>query len=423
MNADTNESLKELAAAFHQDDAARVRALLQEQPHLKRWATEPLPNGQGPAITMVRSAAMLDVLADAGADLNAKTSWWAGGFGLLHLAPLDVARHALTRGATMDIHAAARLGDVASVNRLLDADPSLVHARGGDGQTPLHFAANLEVAEALVRRGADLNVRDIDHESTPVRWMLDTRQEIARFLVERGCETDIFMGAALGIPALVEKALKANPEDIRMRVSPEYFPMSDRRAGGTIYQWTLGWHVSPHQVARKFSHEAVFQLLMDRSPDDVKLVNACWLGDEQLAADLLQKFPALPKQISAIDLKQVTHAARNNNIKAVTLMLRSGWPVNARGQHGGTPLHWAAWHGNVAMLREILAFGPDLNMRDHDYNATPVGWAIHASENGWGSPGADYVESLRTLLGAGAEPPSAISGTPEVQAFLRGLKR
>ena len=32
----------------------------------------------------------------------------------------------------------------------------------------------------------------------------------------------------------------------------------------------------------------------------------------------------------------------------------AGWPVDAQGQHQGTPLHWAAFHGNLEMVEAIL---------------------------------------------------------------------
>ena len=40
---------------------------------------------------------MIDVLAEAGADLNAKSRWWAGGFGLTHLASPELAAAASPR--------------------------------------------------------------------------------------------------------------------------------------------------------------------------------------------------------------------------------------------------------------------------------------------------------------------------------------
>ena len=56
--------------------------------------------------------AMIDALVEAGADLNGKSTWWAGGFGVTHLTSPELAAYAVERGAELDIHAAARLGRV-----------------------------------------------------------------------------------------------------------------------------------------------------------------------------------------------------------------------------------------------------------------------------------------------------------------------
>jgi len=55
--------------------------------------------------------------------------------------------------------------------------------------------------------------------------MVRSRPAITRFLIERGCKTDILMAAALGDAGLVHQHLDADPEAIRMLVSDEYFPM------------------------------------------------------------------------------------------------------------------------------------------------------------------------------------------------------
>ena len=61
-------------------------------------------------------------------------------------------------------------------------------------------------------------------------------------------------------------------------------------------------------------------------------------------------------------------------------MLQAGLPVTVRGQHRGTPLHWAAWHGNLALVKSLLKFAPPLEDSDNDFGGTPLGWAIHGSE-------------------------------------------
>ena len=70
--------------AFAEHDAVLFRKLLERHPELKAKINEPVAAFDAPAITCVRSREMLDVLLEAGADINARSRWWAGGFGLLH---------------------------------------------------------------------------------------------------------------------------------------------------------------------------------------------------------------------------------------------------------------------------------------------------------------------------------------------------
>ncbi|MEO8426579.1 MAG: ankyrin repeat domain-containing protein [Verrucomicrobiota bacterium] len=407
--------------AFTEHDAALFRQLLERHPEMKAKINEPVEAFDAPVITRVRTREMLDVLLEAGADINAKSRWWAGGFGLLHGAEPDLAAYAIQRGAVVDVHAAARLGLLDKLRDLVSADPALVHARGGDGQTPLHFASTVEIAKYLLEHGAEIDARDVDHESTPAQYMVRDRQPIARYLVGRGCRTDILMAAALGDAELVRRHLDTDPACIRMRVSHEYFPMVNHKSGGTIYQWTLGWYVSAHQVAKEFGHEAVFRLLMERSPAEAKLLVLCWLGDETSMNSLLAERPNLVAGLSESDRRQLAHAARNNDIAAVRLMLAAGLPVDTRGQHRATPLHWAAFHGNAEMAGEILRYNPPLELTDADFKGTPLGWAIHGSEHGWYCRTGNYAGTVEALLKAGAKPPEKIGGTDAVKEVLREL--
>src|SRR5262249_6399184 len=124
--------IEEFKQAFEQNDAARFRELLQRHPELKTGINEPIAAFDAPIITRARSREMLDVLLEAGADINAKSRWWAGGFGLLHGAAPELAAYAIERGAVVDVHAAARLGLLPRLRELVDSEPAMVHAQGGD---------------------------------------------------------------------------------------------------------------------------------------------------------------------------------------------------------------------------------------------------------------------------------------------------
>ena len=101
-------------------------------------------------------------------------------------------------------------------------------------------------------------------------------------------------------------------------------------------------------------------------------------------------------------------------------MLAAGLPVDALGQHRATPLHWAAFHGNAEMTREILRYNPPLEPTDADFQGTPLGWAIHGSEHGWYCRTGNYAVTVELLLKAGAKlTEKETGGTEAVKEVLR----
>src|SRR5262245_55921263 len=398
-----------LVAAVRADDLARARALLERHPELRAAIHQPIPGGDFGAIPILPVArreqlAMLDLLLEFGADINAKSDWWAGGFGVLDESRPEFTPELIRRGAIVTAHAAARLGMMDRLRELVERDPSLVHARGGDGQTPLHFAANVEVAEYLLARGAAIDALDVDHESTPAMWMLRERQEVARHLVSRGCRTDLLMAVALGDVGLVRRHLDADPAAIRMSVTERWLPKQNPRAGGCIYIWTLGINKTALLVAHERGLAEVLALLLERSPVEVRFAFACETGDERMLTELRAAMPNLFRVLSDPELRRLVDAAEDHDSPAVTRMLAAGWPVDARGQHGATALHWAAWHGDRAMVVEILRYHPPLEIRDQDFDATPLGWAVYASVHGWHPDRGDYAGTVEDLIAAGANP-------------------
>ncbi|MGH9615936.1 MAG: ankyrin repeat domain-containing protein [Acidobacteriaceae bacterium] len=405
-----------LTAAIRDSDAQGVRDLLASHPELKARIDEPLPNyGFGIhalfAAVQRSDRATIDILLGAGAYIRKRTEWWAGGFGVLDDCAPSLVDFLIERGALIDAHASGRLGRLAKLADLVAADPSVVHARGGDGQTPLHFASTVEVAAFLLEHGAQIDALDVDHESTPAQYMLRVeqlrhyphdRQDVARYLISRGCKTDLLMATALGDLGLVRRHLDADPACIRMSVTEEWFPKKDPRAGGTIYLRELGANRTAHTVARDFGHEEVFQFLMERTPEDLKLVLAFELGDEGTFHACLARNPDAAKTLSGAELTKLPAAAQSNNTKAVQLMLNAGWPVNTPGDMGATALHWAGFNGNAEMTRAILRFQPDLELKSQEYEGTALSWALFGSGNGWHRETGDFVETIRALLGAGA---------------------
>jgi ankyrin repeat protein len=431
------EPLEELTAAIKANHASLVRDVLARNESLKVTINEPLPNysfDTPPILAAVQkeNREMVDALLDAGANINERSRWWAGSFGVLDSASPKLAEYLISRGATVDIHAASRLGMIDRVRQFLAADPALVHARGGDGQFPLHFAANTEIAAVLLDHGAEIDARDIDHESTAAQYMVcigqatesgwSYRHDVARYLISRGGQTDILMASAVGDLPVVEKILDHDPDTVRITVSERSFPKRDPKSGGCIYFFGFGFTKSPHMIAHQFGHSAVFDLLMQRSAPWLRLLQAAELGDEALTLQISKEHPSLIARVTPNAARRIVGSALRNNTRAVELLLERGWPANAALDNNQTALHYAAWHGNIAMVRCLLSRNAPVNVFETEHGGSPLSWAIHASLNHWQREKGDYGAVVEALLAAGATrpvPEGPLQASEEVLKILR----
>ena len=219
------------------------------------------------------------------------------------------------------------------------------------------------------------------------------------------------------------RLLDADPETVRTAVNSTWFPMTDPRAGGSIYIWTLGANKTAPVLAREFGHEAVFRLVMERAPAAMRLAAACETGDTALVSELRAAAPDAASAFTDTERRKIADAAQDENVEAVRLMLEAGWPPDARGQHKATPLHWAAFHGNVALVRLLLAHGAPVNIKGDDYDGTPLNWALHGSVHGWRASTGDYPGTADVLLAAGANAPPATDATQGTAAVIDVLRR
>ena len=419
--------IKAFCAAVSHGDVTGVSRLLG-LPHVKERVNAPMfAFGQRAAHIAAKHAPMLEALMAAGADLTLKSEWENGPYTVLDNATEETARMLLARGMTLTANVAARLGWIDELSQLLAAAPALVHARGGDGQQPLHEAATVAIADVLLDRGADVNARCIDHQSTPAQYALAERPDICRRLLQRGASADIFMPARLGDLALAEQVLAAEPQAIAARINePGYAPVPPLH----IYCWTLGFGLSPHDVALKFGQREVYDLLVRRSPAPVRFINSVLAGDEAAARAFIDRDPSMLASLAPSDHSRLAHAIFDGRRQAAQLMLRLGFDETAGGVDGGSALHAACWMGDVELVEAILQRGRvGIDSRDPVHLSTPLGWAAFGSVHRR-ARGGDYSAVVDRLVAAGAditapgngEPMSLVAmaeGNPPVQATLR----
>lgn len=422
-----HDDIKAFRDAVSGGDVATVTRLL-ELPHVKEHVDTPMfAFGQRAAHIAAKRVPMLEALIVGGADLTLLSEWENGPYTVLDNATEDTARFLLARGVTLTPNVAARLGWVDQLRRMLAVDPTLVHARGGDGQQPLHEAATVAVADMLLDHGADPNVRCIDHKSTPAQYALAERPDVCRRLLDRGADADIFMAARLGDAALATRVLDADPQAIAARINEAgYTPVPPLH----IYCWTLGFGLSPHDVALKFGHDDVHDLLVSRSPARVRFINAVLAGDHAGATGFIDQDPSMLTSLTRADHSRLAHAIFDGRRDAARLMLGLGFDETVGGVDGGTALHAASWMGDVEMVEALLRRGRvPVDSRDPVHLSTPLGWAAFGSVHRR-ADGGDYPAVVDRLVAAGAdisapgngEPLSLVAmaeGNPEVQATLR----
>src|SRR5262245_40772958 len=271
-------AVEQFLDALHARDVERVRALLEQDAEVRAAINTPIGGFGGRPIAIAKKhLPLFDLLLSYGADPNLKSEWGPGGFGLLEYdcTPAEAAP-LIARGVVVDIFAAAHLGMFDRVKALVDSDASLVHARGGDGKTALHCATTVEIARYLLDHGAEIDVRDVDHESTPAQYLVREAPAVTRLLIERGASVDIFMAVGLRDAALVDRYLRDDPEALDHRTwhgkyhvgrGPSGAPAraDDGDSRGDIYRWVFGHNVSPLDVAASLGNAAILEQLLQKA--------------------------------------------------------------------------------------------------------------------------------------------------------------
>jgi hypothetical protein len=336
-----------------------------------------------------------------------------------------VAERLLAAGAEPDACAAAAMDRADLLQRMLADDPARAHERGGDGQTPLHFARSTRVAELLLAAGADIDARDLDHRSTPAEWMLAdgmdagrSRLEVARYLVERGASADIFLAAALGLEDRVRALLTSHPELLSLRTSQGRYAEKPP-SSFHIYEWSIGSNLTPMQTAARFQQRRTLAFMRAMATPAQQLMVACHEADVAEACRLVAVNPGIVAQLPPEDASAMADEAWAANADAVRLMLELGFDP-ARGHHGGTALHNAAWRGSVDIVAELLAMPTGralIEAKDDLYGGVPLGWCCHGSVN-CGNASARHAEVARMLIVAGAHVPDDMEGSDDVNAVL-----
>lgn len=364
-----------LAALIRARDVLGVQATLAARPELLDRA-DGFGNQPIHWAVMTRQPSLIDDFLGRGADINAvrpdgaqpidltNGDYWYRGW--RDAPPEAMRRHEvilgylLARGAYYDISTAAQLGDLERVRALLDEDPRRVNAlppsTGYYNGVPLRCAAgggHIAVVKLLLERGADPNrAEPVAPQGGALYDAIAGRHwEIVRLLLHHG----------------------ANPN-------------AAVESSGNCY-----WRAKNENAPRE-----ILDLLASRGgASGVEM--ACYNGDLETLANMLQANPALPLQDHLpVDNDALVELARRYQPEVLRgkpfegarsreharWLLEQGMDAVSPNWLEITPLHRFAQDGKQELAALCLEFGAALDPLDDEFSSTPLGWAARAGQLG-----------------------------------------
>ncbi len=276
---------------------------------------------------------------------------------------------------TTALHLAALDGD-AEVLRLLLESGANPNVRDKHGDTPLLIAVThsmMDAVKLLLEHGADPNSKDVDgnyilHMVTDdgyggvTRLMHIIEFSIPRLLIEHGADVNVKDKTG---NTLLHKILGdiVEYDDFKFLLSKGANPNVQNSKGET-----------PLHIATKSEIWRPVKWLLESGADpnardkEGKTPIEKQAGEDYFGYCLahLRKHGAKTTKFST----DIVKAARYGDTGKVEEFLQSGVDVNTKDDSERTALHYAAQHGDKALVLLLLAYDANVNARD--YRATPL---------------------------------------------------
>jgi ankyrin repeat protein len=287
------------------------------------------------------------------------------------------------------------------------ADPNVRDE--GDWAFPIHFAAekgSLPLVKLLVEHGADTNGEGDHHELGVIGWAsawdyVPARPELVDYLLAHGARHTICSAVAMGDVEAIRRIVAASPAELERRMD-----LTNRRR-------------RPVHLAVVKQQPAALAALLDLGADPdtldesglTALDQAALRGEVEMAQALVDR-GARMGMAAAVALGRtadverlirmdpdglkpghrwgtlIVRASERSSGSVVEALIGLGASPNAwddphtavDGAAHYTPLHAAAWNGNVDAIRVLLKHGANPAARETRYCATPAGWANYAGK-------------------------------------------
>ncbi|KAM7368427.1 hypothetical protein PAMP_014649 [Pampus punctatissimus] len=293
-----------------------------------------------------------------------------------------------------------------------------VDGRSDNGQTPLMLAAeqgSLEIIQELIRRGANVNLDDVDCWSALISAAKEGHVEVVKELLENSAYIEhrdmqysvypIIWAAGRGHADIVKLLLQ---NGAKVNCSDKVNLLHEQNSMTALI------------VAVKGGYTDVVKELLKRNPNvnmtdkdgNTALMIAAKEGYTEIVQDLLDAgtYVNIPDRSGDTVL---IGAVRGGHVEIVRALLHKYADIDIRGQESKTALYWAVEKGNATMVRDILQCNPDTETCTKD-GETPL---IKATK-------MRSIEVVELLLDKGAKV-SAVDkkGDTPLHIAIRGRSR